>query len=91
MYQRYCALPPYPVIIYGRFDPFKWAADPNQRSDFYDARQVSAATEPAKIKGFANAVGCGNATMLLKTGDRVRVDGGRGIVEILSWQIRSEE
>ncbi len=29
-------------------------------------------------------VGCGNATMLLKTGDRVRVEGGRGIVEILA-------
>jgi len=28
-------------------------------------------------------VGCGNATMLLKTGDRVRVDGGHGVVEIL--------
>jgi len=27
-------------------------------------------------------VGCGNATMLLKTGDRVRVDGSRGIVSL---------
>ena len=31
-----------------------------------------------------SVIGCGNATMLLKTGDRVRVDGGRGIVEILT-------
>lgn len=152
MYQRYCALPPYPAIIYGRFDPFKWAADPNRRSDFYDARQTGAAILSSTIKGYAGAVGyvqgtvrridrledasqvqpgdilvtsitnigwtplfpclaaivtdvgaslshaaivaremgipavvgCGNATMLLKTGDRVRVDGGRGIVEILS-------
>jgi rifampicin phosphotransferase len=28
-------------------------------------------------------VGCGNATMRLHSGDRVRVDGGRGIVEVL--------
>jgi pyruvate,water dikinase len=152
MYQRYCALPPYPAIIYGHFDPFKWAADPNRRSDFYDARKIGAATISTTIKGFAGAagcvegtvrridcvedgnqvqpgeilvttitnvgwtplfprlaaivtdvgaplshaaivarelgipavVGCGNATMLLKTGDRVRVDGGRGTVEILS-------
>jgi len=152
MHQRCCALPPYPAIIYGRFDPFKWAADPNRRSDFYDARQTGATVLSSTIKGIAGAVGCvegivrridrvedgdqlqpgeilvttitnvgwmplfpylaaivtdvgaplshaaivarelgipavvgcGNATMLLKTGDRVRVDGGRGIVEILS-------
>jgi pyruvate,water dikinase len=151
MYQRYCALPPYPAIIYGRFDPFQWAADTNRRSDFYDARQTKAATPPTTIKGFPGAagcvegtvrridqiedgdqvksgeilvttitnvgwtplfprlaaivtdvgaplshaaivarelgipavVGCGNATMLLKSGDYVRVDGGRGIIEIL--------
>ena len=151
-HQRYCALPPYPALIIGHFDPFQWAADPNRRSDFYDARQASAAAAPAAIKGFAGAigrvegivrridrvedgdqiqpgeilvttitnvgwtplfprlaaivtdvgaplshaaivarelgipavVGCGSATMLLKTGDRVRVDGGQGLVEILS-------
>ena len=58
MYQRYCALPPYPAIIYGRFDPFQWAADPNRRSDFYDARQTGAAALSSTIKGFAGAAGC---------------------------------
>jgi phosphohistidine swiveling domain-containing protein len=150
-YQRYCALPPYPAIIVGCFDPFAWAADPHRRSDVYDARQTRVAAFPSAIKGFAGAagcvegtvrridrvedgsqiqqgeilvtsvtnvgwillfprlaaivtdvgaplshaaivaremgipavVGCGNATMRLKTGDRVRVDGGRGTVEIL--------
>ena len=152
LYQRYCALPPYPALIYGRFDPFEWAADPNRRSDFYDARQTGCAALSTTITGFAGAagcvegavrridrvedgnqvlpgeilvttitnvgwtplfprlaaivtdvgaplshaaivarelgipavIGCGNATMLLKTGDRVRVDGGRGTVEILA-------
>lgn len=152
MYRRTRALPPYPALIYGPFDPFKWAADPNRRSDFYDARQAGATALSSVIKGYAGAtgcvegivrridrvedgnqvqpgeilvttitnvgwtplfprlaaivtdvgaplshaaivarelgipavVGCGNATMLLKTGDRVRVDGGRGVVEILS-------
>lgn len=151
-YQSYCALPPYPALIIGRFDPFKWAADPHRRSDFYAARQAGAAAVPTTIKGFAGAagcvegvvrciarvedgdqiqpgeilvttstnvgwtplfprlaaivtdigaplshaaivarelgipavVGCGNATMLLKTGDHVRVDGGKGTVEILT-------
>ncbi|MBN1874298.1 MAG: hypothetical protein JXA33_08700 [Anaerolineae bacterium] len=159
LYRRYCALPPYPSIIYGRFDPFKWAADPNRRSDFYDARQTGATVLSSTIKGIAGAagcvegivrridrvedgnqlqpgeilvttitnvgwtplfphlaaiitdvgaplshaaivareigipavVGCGNATMLLKTGDRVRVDGGRGTVEILGSDFGQEE
>jgi pyruvate,water dikinase len=155
MYERYCALPPYPALIYGRFDPFQWAADPNRRSDFYDARQIGVATLSTTIKGYAGSsgciegsvrlidrvedgdqlqpgeilvttitnigwtplfprlaaiitdvgaplshaaivarelgipavVGCGNATMLLRTGDRVRVDGEQGTVEILSRQV----
>jgi pyruvate,water dikinase len=36
-YQRYKALPPYPLVIRGRFDPFEWAADPNRSSDVYDS------------------------------------------------------
>jgi phosphohistidine swiveling domain-containing protein len=152
MYQRYCSLPPYPALIFGHFDPFQWAVDPNRRSDFYDARQIGAAAFSSTIKGFAGAVGCvegivrridcvedgnqiqageilvttstnigwtplfpllaaivtdvgaplshaaivaremgipavvgcGNATMQLKTGDRIRVDGERGLVEIFN-------
>jgi len=150
-YTRYKALPPYPAIIIGRFDPLRWAADPNRRSDYFDARGSTLTPAPTTITGFAGAagrvegivrrvdspeegdllqpgeilvtvttnvgwtpifpraiaiitdvgaplshaaivarelgipavVGCGNATMRLKTGDRVRVDGGQGIVEIL--------
>jgi pyruvate,water dikinase len=152
---RYKALPPYPTVIRGHFDPFHWAADPNRRSDIYDAHPSPPTSESADggdtITGFAGAaghveglvrrlddaeqghqlqpgeilvapttnigwtpifpraaaiitdvgaplshaaivarelgipavVGCGNATMRLHTGDRVRVDGGRGTVEIL--------
>ncbi len=29
-------------------------------------------------------VGCGNATQLLRTGDRVRVDGARGTVDLIA-------
>jgi len=153
-YERNCALPPYPTIIVGRFDPFEWAADPNRRSDIYDANASVVAHETDSsdtITGFAGAlgtvegtvrrldrledsgyfkageilvttltnigwtplfpraaaivtdlgaplshaaivarelgipavVGCGDATMRLKTGDRIRVNGGRGLVEIL--------
>lgn len=153
-YNQYRALPPYPTIISGRFDPFAWAADPKRRSDIFNANAPAAAhntDESGRITGFAGAlgivegtvqrldrledsgqfrsgeilvttmtnigwtplfpraaaivtdlgaplshaaivarelgipavVGCGDATMRLKTGDRVRVNGGQGLVEIL--------
>ena len=149
-YERYCAPPPYPVLIRGRFNPFQWAADPERRSDVFDAlggsmpadvaitglpgaagivegrARVIAAVEDgdqlqageilvttvtnvgwtplfpraaaivtdvgaplshaaivARELGIPAVVGCGDATMRLKTGDRIRVDGGKGLVEIL--------
>jgi phosphohistidine swiveling domain-containing protein len=154
-YARYCGLPPYPTLIRGPFDPFHWAADPQRRSDLFDAAAVRPAPAGAgMVTGFPGAtgvvegrvrviasaeegdqlqpgeilvttltnvgwtplfpraaavvtdvgaplshaaivarelgipavVGCGNATMRLHTGDRVRVDGGRGTVEILQTE-----
>ncbi|MEW2355326.1 PEP/pyruvate-binding domain-containing protein [Spirillospora sp. NPDC029432] len=38
----------------------------------------------ARELGLPAVVGCGNATTRLRTGDRIRVDGGRGEVELLS-------
>jgi rifampicin phosphotransferase len=149
-YETYRMLPPYPALIRGRFDPVRWAADPNRRSDYYDER-ARAGTSDDKITGFPGAagvvegiarvlrtpeeaaqlgdgevlvttvtnigwtpvfpraaaivtdvgaplshaaivarelgipavVGCGNATMRLRSGDRIRVDGGNGTVEVL--------
>jgi pyruvate,water dikinase len=156
MYEKYRALPSYPPVVIGRFDPFRWAADPDRRTDLFDSRAVarawiSPATEEDTITGSPGSagrvegrvrrlvsldegdqlqqgeillttqtnigwtflfprtaaiitdvgaplshaaivarelgipavVGCGDATMRLQTGDRVRIDGGEGIVEIL--------
>jgi pyruvate,water dikinase len=44
---------------------------------------LSHAAIVARELGIPAVVGCGSATTRLHTGDRVRVDGGRGIVEIL--------
>ncbi len=158
-YKRYRALPSYPSIILGRFDPFQWASDPNRRSDVFDPRTslpkiedriadasmimgspgsagrvegvvrrldqpeqgdqlragevlVTAQTDiawtllfpraaaivtdvgaplshaaiVARELGIPAVVGCGDATMRLATGDRVRVDGARGVVELLEDQ-----
>jgi phosphohistidine swiveling domain-containing protein len=155
-YQRYKALPPYPSIILGRFDPFQWAADPKRRSDVFGSdtplrkadneigrantilgspgtaglveavvrrldrpeegdqlregevlvtmqtdiawtllfprasaivtdvgAPLSHAAIVARELGIPAVVGCGDATMRLKTGDKVLVNGGQGTVEIL--------
>ena len=52
---------------------------------------LSHAAIVARELGIPAVVGCGNATMRLKTGDRVRVDGGRGTVEILTGLFRTEK
>lgn len=151
MREKLMALPPYPTIIRGNFDPFKWSSDPNRRNDVHDVNAIKADKESKRITGspgsagkvegivrvvenpadgeslqtgeilvavqtdiawtllFPRAaavitdvgaalshaaivarelgipavVGCGNATTRLRTGDRVRVDGAKGLVEIL--------
>jgi rifampicin phosphotransferase len=147
-YEKHKQLPPYPTVINGCFDPFRWAADPQRRLDYYDSQAAEMNITPATITGAAGSagvaegfvrclvhpdegnqlqtgeilvttqtnigwtlvfpkaaaiitdvgaplshasivarelgipavVGCGNATTLLKTGDRVRVDGTQGNV-----------
>ncbi|MFC4113093.1 PEP/pyruvate-binding domain-containing protein [Nonomuraea zeae] len=150
-YEQYAALPPYPTLIVGHFDPVRWAADPERRSDLYDARggavpvsdvvtgfagapgvvegvarvisgpedgdrlkpgeilvttltnvgwtpmfpraaavvtdmgaPLSHASIVARELGIPAVVGTGNATMRLHDGDRIRVDGERGTVELLT-------
>lgn len=159
-HERLSALPPYPALINGRFDPFAWAADEARRTDIFDARAkqirgvagyeptpqanghlqglpasagvvegvvrrlqgpdeghllqegeillavttnvgwtplfprvaavitdvgapLSHAAIVARELGIPAVVGAGDATMRLQTGDRVRVDGTRGVVEWL--------
>ncbi|MDP9861492.1 MULTISPECIES: PEP/pyruvate-binding domain-containing protein [Streptosporangium] len=150
-YERYAALPAYPTLIVGRFDPVRWAADPDRRGDIFDARgggapvsdtvtgfpgapgvvegvarviagpedgdrlapgeilvttltnigwtpmfpraaavvtdmgaPLSHASIVARELGIPAVVGTGNATMRLPDGARIRVDGERGTVELLT-------
>ncbi|TDC00095.1 pyruvate, phosphate dikinase [Nonomuraea longispora] len=156
-YERYAALPPYPALIVGRFDPVRWAADPGRRADLHDARGASVSVSdtvtgfpgaPGVVEGVARVlsgpeegerlkpgeilvttltnvgwtpmfpraaavvtdlgaplshasivarelgipavVGTGNATMRLRDGDRIRVDGERGTVESLESQVSAK-
>lgn len=36
-YEKYKALPAYPLLIRGRFDPFEWAADPDRDQHIFDS------------------------------------------------------
>ncbi len=45
---------------------------------------LSHAAIVARELGIPAVVGCGNATMRLRTGDRLRVNGERDTVEVLS-------
>lgn len=56
-YAGYRALPPYPMIIRGPFDPSKWVADPNRRNDIYDATDTVHVSTAGTISGFAGAAG----------------------------------
>jgi pyruvate,water dikinase len=47
---------------------------------------LSHAAIVARELGIPAVVGTGNATMRLRTGDRVRVDGGQGVVEIVGTE-----
>ncbi|GGU22862.1 PEP/pyruvate-binding domain-containing protein [Lentzea flava] len=54
-YERYRALPPYPAVIRGRFDPESWAASPNRRADLYDA--TTDVPMPSDVTGFPGSAG----------------------------------
>jgi pyruvate,water dikinase len=154
-HHRNLEYPPFPSIIRGRFLPAQWVADPQRRSDIFDAQALAStqayadksnyltgapgsagriegvvrvlkvpsdgnSLQPGEILvttqtdiswtvlfprtaaiitdigaplshaaivarelGIPAVVGCGDATMRLKTGDTVRVDGGNGVVEII--------
>ena len=63
-YLEYKRLPPYPPIIRGAFEPFRWAADPNRPTDIYippSPQNVSREfkeSPPKVLRGAAGSAGC---------------------------------
>jgi len=80
-YELYRSLPPYPGIIRGRFDPERWAADPNRRGDVFDAGATVAAPSQA-ISGFPGAAGVveGIARVISSVADGDRLAEGEILV-----------
>jgi pyruvate,water dikinase len=57
-YRRYRALPSYPPVIRGRFDPFAWAADPDRPTDVFDAsRPVASGAAGDSLVGSPGSAG----------------------------------
>jgi len=56
-YKKFSSLPQYPILIMGKFDPVEWAADPNRRTDIYDARQQIKTQFTTQIKGLPGSAG----------------------------------
>ena len=57
-YEKYKAMPSFPSIIRGRFNPVEWAKDPNRRLDYYDAAMpVAEISDSETLKGCAGAAG----------------------------------
>lgn len=55
-YEKYLSYPPFPNLIYGRFEPEKWLAEDSRRRDFYSERS-NGCSFSADIKGFPGAAG----------------------------------
>jgi pyruvate,water dikinase len=152
VYEKYKSLPITPSWIKGKFDPEKWADDPERRIDIFDSsaplpdldtsdiikgipgsagriegvvRRINTPEEGYKVQhgeilvtsttnigwtplfpkisavitdvgaalshaaiiarelGIPAVVGCTNATVRLKTGDKILLDGEQGIIKIL--------
>ena len=81
IYAGYCALPSYPVLIRGHFDPFQWAANPQRRSDVFDASGKSAPSSGA-ITGFPGAPGTveGRARVVLTVEEGEQLRAGEILV-----------
>jgi len=60
-HERQRALPPYPPVINGRFDPYAWAADPQHRHDLFSAHAASElpddSASDAVIRGLPGSAG----------------------------------
>ena len=83
LYDRYCALPPYPGLIRGHFDPFRWAADPHRRSDLFDEGREHAVSDEA-IRGFPGSEGSveGRARVVATVEEGDQLQAGEILVTI---------
>lgn len=85
IYADYCTLPSYPALIRGHFDPFQWAANPQRRSDVFDASGKSAPGSDA-VTGFPGAPGTveGRARVVFTVEEGAQLQAGEVLVTTLT-------
>jgi rifampicin phosphotransferase len=85
IYAGYCALPSYPALIRGHFDPFQWAANQERRSDVFDASGKSVPESDA-VTGFPGAPGTveGRARVVLTVEEGEQLQSGEILVTTLT-------
>lgn len=85
-YKRYRALPPYPTLIRGHFDPFQWAANPQRRSDVFDADYAASVPISATITGFPGVEGIveGRARVIASADKGEQLQPGEILVTIVT-------
>lgn len=86
IYHDYCALPTYPALIRGHFDPFAWAADPQRRSDVFDGSGKTTPAVDDAISGFPGAPGIveGRARVVLNVEEGEQLQPGEILVTTLT-------
>ncbi len=85
IYAAYCSLPSYPALIRGHFDPLEWAANPQRRSDVFDASGKSVPASDA-VTGFPGAPGTveGRARVVLTVEEGEQLQSGEILVTTLT-------
>ena len=77
-YEEYLKYPPFPNIVVGRFDPDKWAEDPDRHNDYFVEDMKREVSGDADIKGFPGARGVVTGRAVVIT-DVSRIDeAGKG-------------
>jgi rifampicin phosphotransferase len=84
VYQTYRALPPYPALIRGHFDPVRWAADPDRRGDYYNEHAQAAHDQAALVQGT-------DAQLVQPDGTITGFPGAAGVVEGTARVLRTAE
>lgn len=85
-YERYRALPSYPTLIRGHFDPFQWAANPQRRGDVFDANRGTSMPVSATITGFPGVEGIveGRARVIASADEGEQLQPGEILVTIVT-------
>lgn len=91
-YAEYLKYPSFPNVIMGRFEPEKWMAMENRRSDFYCEDMEDTAPVASDVKGFPGAAGqvTGKVKVITSIDDINKIEEGDILVTVatnIGWTL----